>query len=90
MNTTKLGRNVSQYNGTAARALAYEAIGRHVQATIESRGITQAEVCRRCSLSVSALQALLRGTQIPVLVLVRVATALGVTVDELIPTEVRT
>lgn len=79
-----IGANLSKYDHRQ-KQVAYEAIARRVRSAIDERDLTQTELCRMTGLSISAVQAIVQGNNVPLLALVQIARALKVSVDSFIP-----
>lgn len=65
----------------------YSMVGERICATREAQGLTAAELGRRAKLASSTVQNAEVGTSCSLLVLAKLAEALDVTLDDLVPVE---
>ena len=68
-----------------ANRIALEHIGARIACVREAAGLTMAEMARRTGMTMNAIANAERGSSISLMAVVRIAKALGVKVDELIP-----
>ena len=64
---------------------AWELVGARVAAQIEASGMTTTAVAERAGLSQGIVANVKSGSQVPLMAVVRIARALGLKIDDLIP-----
>lgn len=80
-----IARGAQRHAATFQNHRSWELIGAQVSTCIENAGVTSVVLAERTGLSPNAIQNVKNGSQVPLMSVVRIARALGLPIDDLIP-----